>query len=100
MQNWIRHRQALRPGDKIVPDPQAEHPRCMWTEDQAGKQKCANIDAVGGWRVHTADDTPGRNAAIRSKHCNFVCQEDLRPRAAPGSSRNGTTQAVAATTGI
>ena len=71
-----------------------------WTGDQAGKQKCANIDAVGGWRVHTADDTPSRNAVTRSKHCNFMCQGDIRPRAAAGSSRNGTTQAVAAVTGI
>ena len=38
-----------------------------WTEDQAGKRKCANIDVVGGWRVHTADDAPSNNAATRSK---------------------------------
>ena len=63
-------------------------------------QKRANTDAVRGWRVHTADDTPSRNAATRSKHCNFMCQGDTRPRAAAGSSRNGTTQAAAATTGI
>ena len=27
-----------------------------WTDDQAGRQKRSNIDAVGGLRVHTADD--------------------------------------------
>ena len=70
------------------------------TEDRALKRKCANTGAVGGWRVHTADDTPSRNAATRSKNCNFMCQGDIRPRAAAGSSRNGTTQAVASTTGI
>ena len=71
-----------------------------WTEDQAGRRKRARIDTVGGWRVHTADDTPSRNAATRSKHCNFMCLGDIRPSAAAGSSRNGTTQAVAAKTGI
>ena len=71
-----------------------------WMEDQAGKRMCANTDAVGGWWVHTADDTPSRNAATRSEHYNFMCQGGIRPRADAGSSRNGTTQAVAATTGI
>ena len=70
------------------------------TEDQAGRQKLANTDAAGGWRVHTADDTPRRNAVIRSKHLSFMCQGDIRPGAAAGSSRNGTTQVAAATTGI
>ena len=37
------------------------------TEDQADSEKRANTDAAGGWRVHTADDTPRRNAATRSK---------------------------------
>ena len=39
-----------------------------WTEDQleASKRKRANIDAVGGWRVHTSDDTPSRNDKIQS----------------------------------
>ena len=69
------------------------------TEDQAGREKRANTDASGGWRVHTAVDTLRRNAATRSKHLSFMCQGDIRPRAAAGSSRNGTTQAVAATTG-
>ena len=95
VQNRIRRRQALR--GKTGPGPQAEQPRM---EDQAGKRKRANTDAVGGWRVHTADDTPSRNAATRPKHCHFMCQGDIRPRAAAGSSRNGTTQAVAAITGI
>ena len=67
---------------------------------QAGRQKRANIGAVGGWWVHTADDTPSRDAATRPKQFSFMCQGDIRPRAAAGSSRNGTTQAVAATTGI
>ena len=74
--------------------------RHVWTEDQVGKQKRANIDAVGGGRVHTADDTPSRNAATRSKHCKFVCKADIRPRGSAASSRNGTTHAVAATPGI
>ena len=68
--------------------------------DQAGKRKCVNLDVVGGWRVHTAEDTPSRNAATTSQHCNFTCQGDIRPRAAAGSSRNGTTQAIAATAAI
>ena len=71
-----------------------------WTEDQAGRRIHANIDAVGGWRVHTADNTRSRNAATRSKHCHFMFRGDRRPRAAAGSSRNGTTQAVAATTNV
>ena len=81
-------------------DPVRRRSNHAWAEDQAGKRRCANTDAVGGWRVHTADDTPSRNAATRSKHCNFMCQGDIRPGAAAGSSRNGTTQAVAATTAI
>ena len=81
-------------------DPVRRRSNHAWTEDQAGKRKCANTDAVGGWRVHTADDTPSRNAATRSKHYNFMYQGDIQPRAAAGSSRNATTQAVAATTGI
>ena len=52
------------------------------TADQAGRQKRANTDAAGGWRVHTADDAPRRNAATRSKHLSFMCQGDTRPRAA------------------
>ena len=62
-----------------------------WTEDQASRRKRANTDGVGGWRLHTADDTPSRNAATRSKHCHYMFQGDIRPRAAAGSSRNGTT---------
>ena len=81
-------------------DPVHRRSNHAWMEDQAGKRKCANTDAVGGWRVHTTDDTPSRNAATRSKHCNFMCQGDIRPWAAARPSRNGTTQAVAATTGI
>ena len=69
-------------------------------EDRAGRQKGDNIDAVGGCWVHTEDDTPRWNAASRSKHCNFMCQGKIRPRAAAGSSRKGTTQAVAAKSGI
>ena len=81
-------------------DPVRRRSSHAWKEDQAGKRKGANIDAVGGWRVHTADDTPSRNAATRSKHCNFMCQGKIRPRVAAGSSRNGTAQAVAVTTGV
>ena len=47
------------------------------TEDQAGREKRANTDASGGWRVHTAVDTPRRNAATRSKHLSFMCQGDM-----------------------
>ena len=39
--------------------------------------------------MHTADDTPSSDAATRSKHCNFTCQGDIRPRAAAGSTRIG-----------
>ena len=62
------------------------------TEDQVGREKRANTNASGEWRVHTTVDTPRRNAATRSKHLSFMCQGDIRPRAAAGSSRNGTTQ--------
>ena len=55
-------------------DPVRRRSNHAWTEDQASKRKRANKDAVGSWRVHTADDTPSRNAATRSKHCNFMCQ--------------------------
>ena len=61
------------------------------TEDQAGREKRANTDAAGGWRLHTAVDTPRRNAATRSKRISFMCQGDIRPKAAAWSSRNGTT---------
>ena len=57
-------------------------------DDQAGKRKRDNTDAVRGWRVHTADNTPSRDAATRSKHCNFMCQGDIRPKAAAESSQN------------
>ena len=95
VQNRSRRRQGLR--GKI--NPARRRSKHAWTKDQAGRQKRAKIDAVGGWRVHTADGTPSRNAATRSKHCNFMCQGDIRPRAAAGSSRNGKTRAVAAITG-
>ena len=47
--------------------------------------------------MHTADDTPSKNAAARSKLCNFTCQRDARPRVAaqgPGQlqGRTGTGQ--------
>ena len=100
LKNRIRHGQALR--GKVCRYPVCRRGKHAWMEDQAGRRKRANIDAVGGWRVHTADDTPSRNAATRPrpKHCNFMCQGNTRPRATAGSSRNGTTQAVAATTRI
>ena len=50
--------------------------------------------------MHAADDTPSKNAATRDTHCNFMRQGGGRPRAAAGSRRNGTGQAVAATTGV
>ena len=78
-------------------DPVRRRSNHAWTDDQAGKRRCANTDTVGGWRVHTACDTPSMNAATRPMHCNFMCQGDIWPRAAAGSSRNGTTQAVAIT---
>ena len=55
------------------------------TEDQAGREKRANTDAAGGWRVHTAVDTPRRNAATRSQHLSFMCQGDIHT--AQGSCR-------------
>ena len=97
MQNRIRRRQ-VRWG-KIEHSSEAEQQRAR-TEDQAGRGKRANTNAAGGWRVHTAVDTPRRNAATRPKHLSFMCQGDIRPGAAAGSSRNGTTQVAAATTGI
>ena len=55
---------------------------------QASESVPTYIDAVGGWRVHTADDTPSRNAATRSKHCNCMYQGDLWPRAAAGTGQH------------
>ena len=52
-------------------DPVCRRSNHARAEDQAGRRKRANIDVVGGWQVHTADETPSRNAATRSKHCNF-----------------------------
>ena len=51
-----------------------------WRSQQEGGG-CANTDAVGGWRVHTADDTPSRT---RSQHRNFTAPQALT---AQGSSR-------------
>ena len=61
------------------------------TDDQAGREKRANTDAAGGWRVHTAVDTPRRNAATRSKH---LCAGADRCRAGSdtGSSYGVKTQ--------
>ena len=81
-------------------DPVRRRSNHAWTDDQAGRRERVNIDPVGGCRVHTADASPSRNAATRSKNRNFMGQGDARPRAAAGSSRNGTTQAVAARTGV
>ena len=50
--------------------------------------------------MHAADNTPSKNAAARDTHCNFMRQRGGLPRAAAGSRRNGTKQAVAATTGV
>ena len=71
-----------------------------WTDDQAGRRRLANTDSDGGSLVHVADDTPSKNAASRDTHCNCMRQRGGRPRAAAGSRRNGTRQAVAATTGV
>ena len=71
-----------------------------WTDGQAGRRRLANTDSDGGSLVHAADDTPSKNAATRDTHCNFMRQEGGHPRAAAGSRRNGTRQAVAATTGV
>ena len=50
------------------PEPVRRRSSYARTEDQSGTRKRANIYTVGGWRVHTADETPSRNAAARSKH--------------------------------
>ena len=71
-------------------DPVRRRSNHAWTEDQAGRRKRANIAAVGGWRVHTADDTPSRNAATRSKHCNFMCVT-RRKQNQPGITPNDST---------
>jgi len=72
-------------------------------EGQAGRQRLANVDADGGWQLHTADGTPSRDAATGAKHCNFLnlYLEAPRGMSAQGSSRveNGARQAVAATIG-
>ena len=71
-----------------------------WTDDHAGRLRLANTDSDGGSLVHAADNIPSKNAATRDTHCNFMRQGEGRPRAAAGSRRNGTRQAVAATTGV
>ena len=72
-----------------------------WTDDQAGRRRLANTDSDGGSLVHAADVTPSKNTATRGTHYNFMRQgggggRGGRPRAAAGSKRNGTRQAVAA----
>ena len=76
---------------------QSNHER---TDDQAGRRRPANTDADGENPVHAAADTPSKNAATSDTHCNFMRQGGGRPRAATVSRRNGTRQAVAATTGV
>ena len=61
-----------------------------WTDDQAGRRRLATTDADGGRRVHAADDTPGKNAATRAKHCNFMRQGGGIPVQQQG--REGTEQ--------
>ena len=56
-------------------DPVRRRSNHAWTEDQAGGRKRASTDAVRGWRVHTADDTPSRNAATRSKKLDTCLAE-------------------------
>ena len=76
---------------------QSNHER---TDDQAGRRRPANTDSNGDSPVHAAADTPSKNAATSDTHCKFMRQGGGRPRAAAGSRRNGTRQAVAATTGV
>ena len=76
---------------------QSNHER---TDDQAGRRRSANTDSDGDSPVHAAADTPSKNAATSDTHSNFMRQGGGRPRAAAGSRRNGTRQAVAATTGV
>ena len=52
----------------LLPFTLLEHHVHERTGDQTGRHRLANIDAVGGWRVHTADDTP------RVIHCTFMRQ--------------------------
>lgn len=89
--------QAVVRGQKVEPD--CRRSNHDWTEHQPGRQRLAKADADWSWRVHTADVTRSRNAASRATHCNFTCQGARRPRIAAGSRRNGTRQAMAATTG-
>ena len=56
-----------RSGAKSDPVRRRSNHAC--TEDQAGRRKRDNIDVVGGWRVHTADDTPSRNSAALTESC-------------------------------
>ena len=70
-------------------DPVRRRSNHAWTEHQAGKRKRANSDAVRGWRVHTADDTPSRNAATRSKHCNFTAKGTYGPGQLQGRAGTG-----------
>ena len=71
-----------------------------WTDDQAGRWGLANTVSDRGSRVHAADGTPGKNAATRARHYNFMRKGGGRPSGAAGSRRNGTKQAVAVTTGV
>ena len=49
-------------------DPGRRRSNHAWTEDQEGRRKRAKIDVVGGWRVHTADDTPSSHAQSELPH--------------------------------
>ena len=80
-------------------EPTRRRSNTEWRDDQAGRRGLANTHADGGSRVHSADDTPSRKAATRARHCNFMRQGGGRPSAVAGSRRNGTMQAVAATSG-
>ena len=60
---------------------QSNHER---TDDQAGRRRPANTDSDGDSPVHTAADTPSKNAATSDTHCNFMRQ---RGGTSQGSSR-------------
>ena len=64
-------------------------------EDQAARRRLADAEAEGGWRVHTAEDTASRTAAVRPKNGMLICPGVCRHRVAAGSGR--TRQVVAAT---
>ena len=51
-------------------DPNCRRSSHEWTDDQAGRQRLANIDADEGRRVHTADNTSRKNTATAALKLN------------------------------